>query len=146
MTSTYQQAKSVLLLTLLLNLAVAGAKLVWGRWTNSLSMQADGFHSLFDGASNIIGLVGIWAARRPPDDCHPYGHKKFETFAAFGISVLLFLTCYHILESSYKRLQTEVAPQAAPLSFVIMLGAMGINFFVAWWETKKGRELKSDVL
>ena len=146
MTTTYKQVKHILSLTLFLNLLVAVAKLLWGRWTNSLSMQADGFHSLFDGASNIIGLVGIWAARHPPDDCHPYGHKKFETFAAFGISVLLFLTCFRILESSYSRLQTGLAPQATFLSFLIMLVAMGVNFFVAWWETKKGREFKSDVL
>src|SRR5437762_5615213 len=141
MPSTYKQVKRVLSLTLFLNLAVAVAKLLWGHLTNSLSMQADGFHSLFDGASNIIGLVGIWVARHPPDDCHPYGHKKFETFAAFGISVLLFLTCFHILESSYSRVQMPLAPQATFLSFVIMLGATGINFFVAWWETKKGKEL-----
>jgi cation diffusion facilitator family transporter len=146
MPSTYKQVKRVLSLTLFLNLAVAVAKLLWGHLTNSLSMQADGFHSLFDGASNIIGLVGIWVARHPPDDCHPYGHKKFETFAAFGISVLLFLTCFHILESSYSRVQTPFAPQATFLSFIIMLGAIGINFFVAWWETKKGKEFKSDVL
>ena len=146
MPSTYEQVKRVLSLTLFLNLAVAVAKLLWGGWTHSLSMQADGFHSLFDGASNIIGLVGIWVARHPPDDCHPYGHKKYETFAAFGISVLLFLTCYHILENSYTRLRTAAAPEVGFISFVIMLAAMGINLFVAWWETKKGHEFKSDVL
>jgi len=144
--TSYQQVKQVLGLTLLLNLLVAAAKLVWGHWTNSLSMQADGFHSLFDGASNIIGLVGIWAARHPPDNCHPYGHKKFETFAAFGISVFLFLTCFRILENSYSRLQTGITPEATSLSFLIMLGTMGVNFFVSWWETKKGREFRSDAL
>ncbi len=144
--TSYKQVKRVLGLTLLLNLLVAVAKLLWGRWTNSLSMQADGFHSLFDGASNIIGLVGIWVAAHPPDDCHPYGHKKFETFAAFGISVFLFLTCFRILETSYSQLQTGIAPEATSLSFLIMLGTMGVNFFVVWWETKKGREFRSDVL
>ena len=144
--TSYKQVQRVLFLTLFLNLLVAAAKLFWGRWTGSLSMQADGFHSFFDGASNIVGLVGIWAASHPPDDSHPYGHKKFETFAAFGISVFLFLTCFRILENSYTRLQAGAAPEATILSFLIMLGTMGINLFVAWWETKKGRELKSDIL
>ncbi|HXC62459.1 MAG TPA: cation diffusion facilitator family transporter [Nitrospiria bacterium] len=146
MTTTYKQVKNILSLTLFLNLLVAVIKLLWGRWTNSLSMQADGFHSLFDGASNIIGLVGIWAARHPPDDCHPYGHKKFETFAAFGISVFLFVTCFSILENSYARFQTGVVPDVPGLSFLIMLATMGINLFVTWYEQKQAVALKSGIL
>ena len=144
--STYKQVKHVLGLTLLLNLFVAAAKLVWGRWTNSLSMQADGLHSIFDGASNLIGFVGIWAASHPPDNCHPYGHKKFETFASFGISVFLFLACFHILENSYSRFLTGMAPEVTALSFLIMLGTIGINLFVTQYERKRAVELKSGLL
>lgn len=146
MPSTYEQVKRVLALTLFLNLAVAVTKLLWGRWTNSLSMQADGFHSLFDGASNIIGLVGIWAASHPPDDRHPYGYKKFETFAAFGISVFLFVTCFSVLENSYTRFHTGVVPNVTGLSFLIMLSTMGINMFVTWYERRQSVKLKSGIL
>lgn len=39
--------------------------------------MADGFHSISDGASNIVGMIGIVMASKPKDIDHPYGHKKF---------------------------------------------------------------------
>ena len=57
--------RRVLWVVLWLNLAVAGAKLAIGHSVNSLGMVADGFHSLLDGSSNVIGLVGMVFASRP---------------------------------------------------------------------------------
>jgi divalent metal cation (Fe/Co/Zn/Cd) transporter len=71
-------------------------------------MVADGFHSLFDASSNIIGLVGIHLANRPPDADHPYGHKKFETFATLGIAFLLGLTCLEILNSRGRLIRMGI--------------------------------------
>ena len=71
-----------------LNLLVAVAKLVVGSLIASISMVADGFHSLTDSASNVVGLIGISASARPPDEDHPYGHRKFETLAALIIGGL----------------------------------------------------------
>jgi cation diffusion facilitator family transporter len=141
-----REIRRVLWLVLVLNLLVAGAKLLYGHLTNSLSMSADGFHSLFDGTSNIIALVGSWFASRPPDESHPYGHRKYETFASFGISVLLFFTCYHVLKDSFHRLALQDAPEVTLLSFGIMLITMGVNFGVMRWERKRGSALKSEVL
>jgi divalent metal cation (Fe/Co/Zn/Cd) transporter len=56
------QVRKVLIATLILNVLVALAKAVYGFITNSVAMVSDGFHSFFDGASNVIGLVGIWIA------------------------------------------------------------------------------------
>jgi cation diffusion facilitator family transporter len=140
------EIKKVLWFILLLNLLVAGAKLVYGHRTGSLSMWADGLHSTFDGASNVIGLIGMWAAAHPPDEAHPYGHRKFESFAAFAISVFLFLACFKILESSYLRLTSPNVPRVTALSFVVMLATIGINLFVTRYEQRRSAELKSGIL
>jgi cation diffusion facilitator family transporter len=131
---------------LALNLAVAGAKLIWGHLSGSLSMWADGVHSLFDATSNVVGLVGIWAAARPASDCHPYGHRKFETFASFGISVLLFVACAHILYDSYQRFVGGGLPNVTGWSFVLITATMVVNAFVIRYEHHKGDELGSEVL
>lgn len=141
-----REIRRILWLVLLLNLLVAGAKLVYGRLTGSLSMQADGFHSGFDGASNIIALVGSWAASLPPDESHPYGHRKYETFASFGISVLLFLTCASIIRSSFYRFHLATVPEVNVLSFGVMVVTMGINYGVMRWEKTRGQALRSDLL
>ena len=67
--STRQAAiQRVLYVTLGLNLAVATAKLVVGSMSGSVALWADGLHSMLDGSSNVVALVGIWFAHRPPDD------------------------------------------------------------------------------
>lgn len=144
--SSYVSVKRILIYTLLLNLMVAGAKLVYGYMTSSLSMMADGYHSLFDGTSNIVGLVGIWLAYHPPDMNHPYGHKKYETFAALGISLLLFLACYQILWDAYLRFKDPVIPEVTIYSVLVMAVTMGVNGYVMMWERRRGRDLRSEIL
>ena len=143
---SYRTIRLVLIWVLALNWLVAIAKIVCGMIIRSSSMAADGFHSLSDGASNIIGLIGIHFAFRPKDIDHPYGHRKYETFFALGIAFLLFLVAIGIVHESLGRFTNPVVPQINSISFVIMLITIGVNFIVMHYENKKGKELKSDIL
>ena len=131
---------------MVLNIGVSLAKIIYGYLTNSLSMVSDGFHSMFDGISNVIGIIGIVIASRPPDKTHPYGHSKFETFAAIGIAVLLFITCFELLQSAVDKFFNPSTPEITVISFLIMGSTMLINIGVSWYENKKGKELGSDIL
>ncbi|MDH4101724.1 MAG: cation transporter, partial [Nitrospirota bacterium] len=71
--SRLAEIRRVLLYTLILNIAVAFAKIIYGSLINSVSMFSDGIHSFSDGTSNVVGLIGIWVASRPADETHPYG-------------------------------------------------------------------------
>jgi len=142
----YINVRKVLIGVLLLNWLVAVLKLIFGYATKSHSMVADGYHSFSDGASNIIGLVGIWYASFPRDKDHPYGHKKYETFASIGIAILLFIVCVQILHESFSRLFNPVVPQITVLSFIVMVVTILINFMVMTFEYKRGKALQSDIL
>ncbi|GJL61538.1 MAG: cation transporter [Nitrospirales bacterium] len=144
--SRLQEIRFVLWSILILNLFVALAKLSYGLITGSLGMQADGFHSLFDGVSNVIGLTGLWLASNPPDKDHPYGHKKFEVLAAAGIGGMLLGTCLYLLWKSIHALEQEATPQVTGLSFGVMITTMLINLGVTRWEQRKGKELHSEIL
>ena len=78
--------RRVLWITLFCNIFVSGAKVAYGYYSHSVSIAADGFHSMFDGVSNIVGFIGIYFASHPPDEDHPYGHRKIETI--FTISLV----------------------------------------------------------
>src|SRR5258705_4030856 len=88
----YSEVSVVLIRVLVLNLLVATAKIAFGYASGAISILSDGFHSLTDSASNVVGLVGIRAADQPPDADHPYGHRKYETVAAPALTVFLLLT------------------------------------------------------
>ncbi|TNF71076.1 MAG: cation transporter [Acidobacteria bacterium] len=129
-----------------LNLLVALAKLVVGWLSASISMVADGFHSLTDSASNVVGLIGISAAAKPPDEDHPYGHRKFETLAALIIGGLLAMTAWEVLKSCIERLRVGGAPEVTPLAYVVMGATMIINLAVSSYESRQGEKLESEVL
>ena len=142
----YRHIRRILVLILILNWAVAFAKILYGMFSRCQSMTADGFHSLSDGASNIIGLIGIHFACQPKDSDHPYGHRKYETFFSLGIAALLFLVCFNFIKEGIRRLHNPVTPSVDAASFIVMFITLGINFWVMNYEYKKGKLLKSDIL
>ncbi len=142
----FRGVRFVLIYTMFLNLVATGAKIAVGYLTGSLSLIADGFDSLFDSLSNVIGLIAIYLARRPPDEDHPYGHRRYEILMTLVISVLLFLTCFAFLRSAYQRLLHPVAPQVTVWSFVSLLVSIAVHIYVTVYEKRRGEELKSEFL
>ena len=56
-----REVSSVLTRVLFLNLVVAMAKIAFGYSSGAISILSDGFHSLTDTGSNVVGLVGVFA-------------------------------------------------------------------------------------
>jgi cation diffusion facilitator family transporter len=136
----------VLWIVLALNLIVAAAKLAYGQLSGAIAMSADGLHSLLDGSSNVIALVGIALARRPPDADHPYGHRKYETFAALGIVMMLMIACWEIATAAVSRLLNPQVPDVTAAGFWILGITITVTLFVVWVERREGRRLKSVIL
>ena len=137
----------VLVTVLVLNVAVALAKLGWGYYVGSVSMVADGFHSLFDGASNVIGIVALGLAARPADRDHPYGHGKYETYASVAIGAMLAVAAYSVGSAAIGRLlEGSPPPRVDAIAFAVMLGTLAVNLGVTLYERSAGRRLGSDIL
>jgi len=129
-----------------LNVAVAAAKLLYGWRSGAIAMTADGVHSLLDASSNVVGLVAVAIARRPPDANHPYGHRKYETFAALAVAVMLFVGCQEVIGAALGRLRHPATPTIGPMGFVVIGVTLAINLFVVWMERREGRRLQSELL
>ncbi|MFB0538368.1 MAG: cation-efflux pump [Anaerolineae bacterium] len=144
----FRAIRRVLWITLGLNLLATAAKLIVGYWTGSLSLIADGFDSVFDSASNVIGLAGIYLAAQPADEDHPYGHRKAETMTALIIASLLFLTTWELIQSAVERLRDPALLQTEVnvWSFGALLVSIVVHMTVVWYELRAGRRLHSDVL
>lgn len=141
-----KQINRVLVITLVLNVTVALSKIALGIVTGALAITADGFHSLADGASNVIALVANNIAGRPPDANHPYGHERFETLATLGIGLLLLLTVWETLQSVFERITSGGEAELTPLAFAVMLGTLAVNIGVNRYQVARGRALNSQLL
>ncbi len=143
----FSEVSRVLVRVLLLNIGVAIAKIGFGYLSGAISVLSDGFHSLTDAASNIVGLVGVRAAERPPDEDHPYGHRKYETVAAGVVVVFLLLVVIEVLRNALNNLTGRTtAHEIGALSFVVMLVTIAINLFVMRYETSAALRLDSEIL
>lgn len=141
-----QGVRRVLVITLLLNFAVAAGKIVIGLATGAISITADGFHSLMDGSANLIGLFANRIAEKPADDDHPYGHRRFETIAALAIGILLLITAWEIISSAIERFTSGDKPEITPAMFAVLIGTLIVNLFISRYERREGQRFKSELL
>jgi len=143
----YTEVARVLVQVLVLNLAVAAAKIAFGYMTGAISILSDGFHSLTDAASNVAGLIGVQAARQPPDADHPYGHRKYETVAAAAVTLFLLLLVVEVVRNAFNHLSgRSLPPEISIASFVVMLATVAVNVAVVAYESRAARRLNSEIL
>ena len=136
-----------MVIVMLLNLAVALAKVVVGGLFGSAAVKADGIHSTFDAASNVVGLAGLAVAARPADEKHPYGHGRYEAYASAFIGVLLLLAAYEVGYSAVKSLLSGTYDvQDSPVTIVVMVVTICVNICVTTYERRMGKRYNSALL
>ncbi len=86
-----RQIKSVTYLGIAVNVALTVVKVVIGLLSGSLALLADGIHSLSDIATDAVVLLGLRLSSKEPDQGHPYGHGRAETFSAGLVALVLVL-------------------------------------------------------
>lgn len=62
-----KKSQRTLILVMIINFLISIIKICLGLYTKSTSMTADGFHSISDTSSNIVGIIGLHYASKPKD-------------------------------------------------------------------------------
>ncbi len=133
----------VTILGMLVNLLLAGLKLGVGLVVGSVALLADAVHSLSDLSTDIVVIVGAKLGAKPADECHPYGHGKYETLAAFFIGVVLVGAGFYLAWQAGNSLYRQ--EQSFPGAGVIVVAAASIFAKEAVYQFTKrvARRLKS---
>lgn len=146
LSDNYKKVKQVLWIILFANIGVAILKIAIGSIIKSASMTADGFHSISDGTSNIVGLIGVSIASKPKDKDHPYGHKKFEVISGLFIGAMLLFIGGKIIFEGISKFQNPVEPTITIGSLLVLILTLIINVFVCTYEYRIGKKLNSYIL
>jgi cation diffusion facilitator family transporter len=72
------------------NFAIAVSKYVAASFTGSGSMLAEAVHSTADCGNQLLLLIGLKRARRPPSSDYPLGYGKETYFWSFLVAIMLF--------------------------------------------------------
>ncbi len=132
---------------LILNILVAAVKGGYGWLSGSLAVASDALHSLLDAGSNVVGLVVLRVAATPPDEGHPYGHRKVEIVAAAAIGVLITIVAAGFAWSAIEGFAGRRPPPEVTLQGIgLMAATLVVNVFVATYEWRRGKTLGSAFL
>ena len=101
---------SVAAISILASGSMAAAKLVVGIAIGSLALISEALHSSIDLVATIITWAVVRVSDQPADAEHHYGHGKFESLSALGVTALLYLLAGGILVEAYGRLREGTAP------------------------------------
>eukprot|EP00250_Pteridium_aquilinum_P015161 c22420_g1_i2 orf=614-2557(-) len=102
---TGEAGERVSRLGLIADICLTAGKGFAGYASGSTAVIADAAHSMSDVVLSGVALWIFKAARAPKDQMHPYGHGKFETLGALGISSMLLLTGGGIAWHAFEVLQ-----------------------------------------
>jgi len=142
-----KEKTSVLIITLILNVAVSIAKIVIGLIANLTSVLADGFHSLSDSFINIIGIFSIKLSNKKADKKHPYGYEKYETIATIIIGCICLLLAFEVLKTGIEKIVNPGGYfKIITIAYFVMVGTIALNIITFLYEGRKGRQLKSELL
>ncbi|MBN1956590.1 MAG: cation transporter [Desulfuromonadales bacterium] len=85
-------------------LSLAVLKLIIALFSGSMAVMASAIDSLLDILMSGVNLMAIRQAEQPPDECHPFGHGKFETLATLFQALVISLSGGWIIYEAVTRL------------------------------------------
>lgn len=125
------------------NMAIAVAKFAAALYTGSGAMMAEAIHSLADTGNQLLLLLGIKLAKRPPSPDFPLGHGKEIYFWSFIVALMLFSMggLFSIYEGIHKLHHPEPlhAPYVALAVLVFSMLAEGTSLWGCMREVNKER-------
>jgi len=112
------------------NLGIAVAKFVAGAVTGSVSMVAEGVHSVADSGNQVLLLVGGRRARQAPSALHPFGYARVRYLYAFLVAIVLFtLGGLYALYEGFHKIIDPGSLESPLVAVAVLLIAMALEGF-----------------
>lgn len=106
------------------NIILTAFKMYAGIVGNSTAMVTDAIHSLSDVLATFIAFIGVKISKRGADASHPYGHERFECFAAIIVGAILTFAGVHIGMDCIERLMNKSYLTAAAPGVIAIVAAV----------------------
>ena len=132
---------------IVLNLLIAGAKVIVGTLFGAISIQADGINNFSDAGSQIISLISFKMASKPADKEHPFGHARIEYVASMIVSFLILVISFNLFSESVTKLFS--GESGVEFSWIMII-VLGVSILVKLWlclfNSKLAKKINSSVM
>ncbi len=141
-----REVRRITWLGLATNVILAAVKFLVGYLGASQAVIADAVHSLSDSATDFAIIFGVkfWSA--PPDDDHPYGHRRIESLVTAAIGLALVAVAVGI---AFKALLAMREPYIVQSGWVALTGpavSIVLKEILFRWTIKVGRRTCSSAV
>jgi cation diffusion facilitator family transporter len=144
--SRHRAALRITIIGLVANVVLMSLKFAAGILGASQAVVADAVHSLSDLVTDFAVIIGMrfWSA--PPDEQHPYGHRRLETVVTVLIGVALAAVGIGIALNSLSSLQQEHAETPGWIAFAAATASIFVKEIVYRATVVVGKRIKSAAL
>lgn len=130
----------------LTNILLAGIKFSAGYFGRSQALVADAIHTLTDTATDIAVIAGSHYWSRPPDECHPYGHRRLETLITVFIGIMLAAAGMGIGWQAISSLHKTPGLPPGWIALIATLISIVTKEIIYRWTAAAGKRIRSPAL
>jgi len=117
-----------------------------GLLTGSISVWASLLDSTTDLFASIVNLIVVYAAARPADQDHLYGHGKAESLGSLFQSIAIAGSGIFLITEAVHRLIGARETQSEGLGVLAMIVAIGVSLALASHLKRVARETESPAI
>lgn len=128
------------------NILLSGLKFASGYFGRSQALIADAIHSLTDSTTDIAVIAGSHYWSRPPDENHPYGHRRLETLVTIFIGFMLVAAGIGIGWEAISSLHEEHSSPPGWIALGAALVSILCKEILYRWTAFASRKIKSPAL
>jgi cation diffusion facilitator family transporter len=114
--------------------------------SGSMAVMASAVDSLLDILMSGVNFMAIRQAEQPPDECHPFGHGKFETLATLFQAIVITVSGGWIIYEATQRLAEGQGPQNVDQGIGILAFSAVVSWFIASYLLKVAKQTDSTAL
>ncbi len=137
------QIRKVTWVGMLVNVTLAGIKFLVGVLGASQAVIADAVHSLSDMTTDVAVILGVQFWSAPPDEGHPYGHRRIEALVTMVIGLTLVSVAIGL---GYNSLSTIHDNHIQHIGWIALVGPFLSILFkevLYQWTVRVGTRVKS---
>lgn len=127
-------------------LCLAIIKLFVAVTSGSMAVMASAVDSLLDILMSGINFMAIRQAEQPPDQCHPFGHGKYETLATLFQALIISASGGWIIYESTLRLAHSNGLQNLDQGIGVLAFSAVASWFIARHLSKVAKQTDSTAL
>ena len=140
------EVRSVTLVGLGWNAALTVGKFFAGFFGGSQALVADAIHSGSDFITDIAIIIGSKFWNLPPDEQHPYGHRRFETLISVGIGLAVCAVGIGLGYNAVKALINGEQSHPEWIAAVMAAVSIVVKEVLFRYTRAKGRAIRSEAV